>query len=139
MILFLFFLLALLVFGGVAFILTNRGMERRWQREGPARVAGRLHRRNRAVLLVVLAFLVVVAALEAFIYDFHQMMLDLQYAVGDPFLSEPAGVMETALGGLSWGLYLVVLVGALGGLVLGTWLSCRLHPILGGLRPWNVI
>ena len=128
-----FLLFALVVCGALAFVLTDRGLKGPWRKDGPGPIAGRLRGRNRAVLGVVAVVLVVAAVLEALVYAMHEAMLDLQYLVGDAMATDPVMVWETARGGVSWGLYLGILLGAFLGLLAGTVVAARRYPILGGV------
>ncbi len=139
MIPFLFFLLFLLVWLAVAFALTTVGMNGAWSREEPAAVRRRLQLRNRLILLVVLLVLVLTAVMESLIPDVSTMIQDLQYSVGDATGADPVLVYETANGTLSWGLYLAVLAGTFGGLLLGTFAAIRRYPILRGLSAGSLV
>ncbi len=105
----LFFLAALLLLGAAAFVATrgriSEGGDLR--REGPARIADTLKRRNRLWMLVVLALVVVVALVELFLAPLHDALIDLQYDLGGSDL----GSFDAAMGGVSWLLYVSLLVG----------------------------
>ena len=133
------FLLLFLLLFGVAFALTATAMGGRLAGAGPARVGAALRGRNRAVLLFFLVVLVVTAVLEALLPDVSLAMENLQYAVGDLVASEPALIYVTGSGSVSWGLFLAVLLGALGGLAAGTVTAARRYPVLRGLGVGDVI
>ena len=139
MIPFLFLLFAFVVFGALAYALTARGLRGAWRKEGPGPIAARLRARNRTVLGVVAAVAVVAAVLEALLYEMHQAMLDLQFAVGDRLAFDPVMVYETANGGVSWGLYLGVVLGTFLGLLAGTALAARRYPIMGGVPALRMV
>lgn len=124
----LFFFLALLVFGLLAFVLTGSAMTGRLSTEGPARIAAALKRRNRLILLVVFALLAVLALAELLVYDLHTGLVDLQYSMG-----QAIGYYEGANGGISWLFYLSLLFGTLVGLLVGTLVSVRRFAIARGL------
>jgi uncharacterized membrane protein len=135
----LFLLFALVVCLAIAFLLTNSGLKGPWRKDGPGVIGGRLRSRNRLVLGVVAAILIVAAVLEAIIYDMHQSVLDLQYAAGGPMAADPVMVWETSNGGVSWGLYLGILLGVFLGLLAGTALAARRYPIMGGVPAFRMI
>ena len=136
---FLYFLLFFLVLLGVAYGLTVRGMSGSLRAAGPARAAAAFRTRNRAILLFTVVVLVVTAVLEALIPDVSGAIEGLQYAVGDLVETDPALVYETANGTVSWGLYLAILLGTLGGLAAGTTVAARRYPVLRGLTLGNVL
>jgi hypothetical protein len=133
------FLLFFLVLAGIAYTLTTLRMGGRGAADGPARVGAALRARNRAVMLFFAVVLVVLAVLEALVTDVSVAMEDLQYSVGDLVNADPALIYETGNGSVSWGLYLAVLLGALGGLAVGTYVATRRYPVLRGLGVRDVI
>lgn len=135
----LYFLLFFLVLAGVAYGLTVRGMGGPLLAAGPSRVGGAIRTRNRSVLLFTVVVLVVTAVLEALLPAVSEGVLGLQYAFGDLVDADPALVYETANGTVSWGLYLAVLLGVLGGLAAGTMAAVRRYPILRGLGVRDVM
>lgn len=136
---FLYFLLFFLLLFGAAYGLTVWRMNGGLSGAGPARVGAALKSRNRAILLFFVVVLVITAVMEALIPDVSLALENLQYAVGDLVESEPALVYDTDNGSVSWGLYLGILLGALGGLVAGTMTAARRYPVLRGLGPRDVV
>ena len=133
------FLLFFLLLAGIAAGLTVWRVGGRGAGDGPARIGSALRSRNRAVMLFFVVVLVVMAVLEALVTDVSIAMEDLQYRIGDMANADPALIYETANGSVSWGLYLAVLLGALGGLAVGTYLATRRYPVLRGLGIRDVI
>lgn len=130
----LFFLPTTIVFFLLAFFVTRAGVNGPWQREGPGRIVRALRRRNRVILIVAIAFIAVVAILEALLYDFHSLIMGLQYGAGDLLYATPIGTIQLPNGGVSWGLYLSILLGIFCGLILGTYLACRRYAILSSVE-----
>lgn len=124
----LFFFLALIVFGLLAFVLTSSAMKGPLSTEGPARIAAALKRRNRLMLLGAFALLAVLALVEMLVYDLHSRLVDLQYSIGSAF-----GYYEGANGGISWLFYLCIFFGTIVGLVVGTLISVRRFAMTRGL------
>lgn len=119
------FLIAL-AFSIVAFASTTlkarNDIKGAWSYDGPGRIADRLQSRNRTILMVVVAIVVGLALLEVFVPDFHFFMEDIQYAIG----SQPMGLTTLASGGgISWGLYLLTLLGITLGILVGTKTACN--------------
>jgi hypothetical protein len=137
MIITFFFLITVLTFFAGAYIATRKGMEGVWAKQGPAQVVKGVRARNRTVLIIALAFLLVVAVLEAFIIELHDMMIELQYAAGDLIRSEPALYVTTAFGGISWGLYMSILLGVAIGMVGGTYMCCRQYSIMSAAKVYQ--
>ena len=128
----LFFLTALIVASGVAFALTNASLGGPLLREGPGPIARSIRRRNRLFITGAVIFVVLFATLEALVPDLHLAMLDLAYSLA---AQEPFGVITFASGaGVSWGLYLAVVLGTMAGLVVGSFAACRRHEHAGSLR-----
>ena len=126
--------LVFLIFFGLTFVLTGSAMNGPWSSEGPARISASLKRRNRLLLVGVLAVLAVVILLEFVLYDFHSALVDLQYSIGEAF-----GYYEGSNGGFSWLLYLMVFLGTLLGVVFGSLVSVRRFAITRGLGPADVL
>ena len=136
---FLYFLLFFGLLFAAAYGITVWRMGRGLTGAGPARVGAALTSRNRAVLLFFAVVLVITAVMEALIPDVSLALENLQYAVGDVVASEPVLVYDTANGSVSWGLYLGILLGALGGLVAGTMAAARRYPVLRGLGARDIV
>lgn len=132
MILLVYFFLTFVAFALIAFALTERGLRGPWQKQGPYHVAEQARRRNRIVLIVAAVVAAVSVLMEWFIVDYHERILDAQYGVGDAFGWDPLLIQETATGGVSWGLYLVLLLGVFAGLVAGTAFAARRYAIMRG-------
>lgn len=107
-----------------------------WSKDGPGRIADRLQSRNRTILGVIAAILIGLAVLEAIIPNFHFLMEDFQYAIG----SEPMGLTTLGTGGgISWGLYLAVLVASLLGVLIGTKSACSAFGTTNGVRTGQLV
>ena len=133
---FLFFFAVLF---GLGYALTAMRMGGTGNADGPARVGAALRSRNRAVVLFFVVVLLILAVLEALITDVSEAIEDLQYRVGDMVSTDPMWIYETGNGTVSWGLYLAILVGALAGVVLGTFVATRRYPVLRGLTLRDMI
>jgi hypothetical protein len=139
MILTFFLLAATLICGVVSYFLTQKGMEGPWSKFGPAQVLKRVRVRNRTVAAVALCVVAVLALIEAFVVEVHDMVLDMQYAIGDMFNSSPALYTTTTYGGLSWGLYLGIVIGMSLGMILGSYICLRRYSIMGQVRVFHLI
>ncbi len=133
------FLLFFAVLFGLGYALTAVRMGGRGQADGPARIGAALRSRNRAVALFFVVVLLVMAVLEALVTDVSEAVEDLQYRVGDLVTADPVWIYETGNGTVSWGLYLAILVGAVAGVALGTYVATRRYPVLRGLTLGSVI
>lgn len=131
-----FFLFTFVVFGGITSALATRNVNGPLRYEGPATIADTLQGTNRKIGSGVLVFCILLAGFEALLPDVHRVMMDLQYVIGDPFRVTPGGVVTFASGaGLSWGLYLSVVIAAYVGAILGAWGACKRFPSLSHLSP----
>lgn len=135
MILVAFFVLFFALFASVAYGLTARSMPE-WERHGPRHVRERTSARNRAVLLVTVVVVAVVAIMEAVVTPFSDAVQNAQFVVGETVGSDPLFVASTGSGTLSWGLYLVILAGVLLGLLVGTRAAAGRYAIMNG-TPWG--
>ena len=129
------FVAALLLLGIAALFSTRGRMTGDLNREGPARIADAMKRRNRVWMIVVVALVVVASLVELFLADYHNALLDLQYDLG----GSAFGSADAALGGISWLLYLCVLLGALVGVVFGTIAGLKGYRIADNIRFLDVI
>ena len=136
---FLFFLLFFAVLAGVTYGLTVARMGRAWAAAGPARVGAAVRGRNRAILVFTAVVLVVIAVLEALVADVSAAVENLQYRVGDAVAADPALIIETGNGSVSWGLYLGIVLGVLLGVMVGTFAATRRYPVLRALTVRDVI
>lgn len=139
MIPFAFFLFAFLLTGIIAFALLSWRMDRSWSREQPSVVSSRLRTGNRILALVALLLLVFLAVMEMLIPSVSYWVVESQYWVGDRLVQELTYNDEVGAGSLSWGLYLGILLGILGGNVAGQYLAIRRYPVLRGITLRSLI
>ncbi len=139
MIPFLFLVLFLLVWMGLAYVLTSSAMTGRLGQAGPAAVGRSLQSRNRLILGVTLVILALMALMEALLPAASEAIQNLQYGVADATGSDLSLFYSTSNGSLSWGLYLAIFLGTLGGLIAGTLMAIRRFPILRGLTLGSII
>jgi hypothetical protein len=129
---FLLFLFSFLVFGLVGYLRTASALRGHLRLDGPGPIARYVRRRNRLVLFVVLFVVVIAAVLEVFVYEWHSVLLDLQYGAG----AEPVGVVTYGGGtGLSWAVYFAILLGTTLGLLAGSYFACRRGEGSTAIRP----
>lgn len=108
--------------------------------EGPGRISEHLRSRSRVIVSAIAALLVCITLLEVLVPDVHFAIVEAQYQVGLLVNSDPIGVIDLGSGGgISWALYLAILVGTMGGVVCGTWLGCREVPMMRGVSPLELI
>ncbi len=134
LLLLLFFVLST----ALTYVLTVRGMNGAWSREGPATVASKLRSRNRVLVGATFAMLVLSAAAESLFVDYSDAILGMQYAIGDAVRANPVLVWQTDGGTVSAGLYLAILFGVVLGALSGTAAAARAYPVLRGLRGWHL-
>jgi Trk-type K+ transport system membrane component len=140
MIIFVFAISFLVVFGLTMALITRSDLYGEYLREGPGRISEHLRSRTRVVIGVLAAVLVCIALLEILIPDFHFLMEDMQYAIGSYLNAGPVGVTDLGTGGgISWGLYLATLLGSATGVILGTWGACRAFPTMRGVTPTELV
>jgi len=140
MVTFVFALSFFIVFGLTMAWITRSDLYGEYLREGPGRISDHLSGRTRVVIGVLAAIIVCVALLEILIPDFHYAMEELQYAVGAYLNAGLLGVTSLESGGgISWGLYISVFLGATLGVVLGTWGSCRSFPTMSEVSPTEIV
>lgn len=139
MVLTVIFLGTTLLFLGVITFLARRDI-RSMGRQGPARVAEHLQSRNRVVIGVVAAILVGIALLEVLIPIVHQGLTDLQYEVGYFLNASPAAVttLESG-GGISWGLYLTILLATVIGVLGGSIWACKSYGATQGIESGQLV
>ena len=135
----IFFVLFLLVWMGLAYVLTSSAMRRRLGKAGPAAVGRSLQSRNRLILGVTLVVLALLAIMEALLPAASNAVQNLQFAVGDATGSDLVLFANTGGGSLSWGLYLAIFVGTLLGILFGTLMAIRRFPVLRGLTIGDLI
>lgn len=129
MIITVFFLAFFAFFAIVAFAAARSDITGSMSYDGPGAVANKLRQRNRLFVGGILVVAVVLGLLEVLVPVVHLMMMDLQYVVGDALGSIPAGVFQlTSGGGLSWGLYLSVVLATYAGSIIGAWGGCKQYP-----------
>ncbi len=117
-----------------------RGDIKSMGRQGPARIAEHLKGRNRTVLGVVAAILIGVALLEVLIPVVHEGLEDLQFVVGDLLNASPAAVTTLGSGGgISWGLYLVLLGAAVLGVLAGSLWACKSYGSTQGIEAGQLV
>ena len=126
-----------LVFGGVALAITRNRIRDDWVRQGPGPIARNIRSSNRLVIGVTFALLVGAALLEAFIPSFHSLLLNLQYDLGEMLLiASPVGIWQNGIGGgISWALYLSILLGVFLGVVVGSWGGCKSYGNTRAITP----
>ncbi len=128
------------VFGLTMALITRSDLYGEYLLEGPGRVSDHLSGRTRLVIGVLAAIIVCVALLEILIPDFHYAMEEMQYAVGSFLNAGPVGVTSLGSGGgISWGLYLSILLGSALGVILGTWGACRAFPTMREVTPTEIV
>lgn len=134
MVLFVVALCTALLFGIFSTAKARSDISGTWSRTGPGRIADNLRSRNRVVVGVVTAILVGIALLEAIIPQFHAVMLEFQYAVGAYLNATPIAVLSLGTGGgISWGLYLAILISALFGTLIGVKAACAAYGTTQGI------
>ena len=139
MVLTVIFLGASLLFLGVIKLLAKRDIEA-MGRQGPARIAEHLQSRNRTIIGVVAAILVGIALLEVLIPVVHEGLEDLQFVVGDLLNASPAAVTTLGSGGgISWGLYLVLLGAAVLGVLAGSLWACKSYGSTQGIEAGQLV
>jgi len=140
MVVLVFLLSVFTIFGIVSGLLARKDVRGSFLREGPGRISEHLRKRSRVIVGTVVAVLVCVALLEVLIPDVHYSIVEAQYQVGLLLNSGPIGVIDLSSGGgISWALYLAILVGTMGGVVVGTWTGCRELPMMRGVSPLSLI
>lgn len=135
MILLAYFVLAFALFFLIAAAVTVPAMKR-WEKRGARHVKAQTSRRNVLVLAVLGVVLALVAVMESLIADVSDGIQDAQYAIGDRMGAGLLFVAQTPNGSLSWGLYLVLLLGAALGLMVGTGVAASRYKIMRG-TPWT--
>ena len=139
MVLTVIFLGTSLLFLGVIKLLAKRDIEA-MGRQGPARIAEHLQSRNRTIIGVVAAILVGIALLEVLIPVVHEGLEDLQFVVGDLLNASPAAVITLGSGGgISWGLYLVLLVATVLGVLAGSIWTCKSYGSTQGIESGQLV
>ncbi|PEN07933.1 hypothetical protein CRI93_05670 [Longimonas halophila] len=139
MVLTVIFLGTLLIFFGSITIMA-RGDIKSMGRQGPARVAEHLQSRNRVVIGVVAAILVGIALLEVLIPVVHQGLADLQYEVGYFLNASPTAVITLGSGGgISWGLYLTILLATVLGVLGGSIWACKSYGATQGIESGQLV
>jgi len=140
MVVLVFALAFLLVFGLTMALITRSDLYGEYLREGPGRISEHLRSRTRVVIGVFAAVLVCIALLEILIPDFHFFMKEMQYAIGAFLNAGLLGVADLGSGGgISWGLYLSTFFGTAIGVILGTWGACRTFPTMRGVTPTELV
>jgi len=140
MVILVFLLSFFVLFVAVSGLLSRKDVRGTYLREGPGRISEHLRKRSRVIVGAILAVLAGVALLEVLIPDVHYTIVEAQYQVGLLLNSGPAGVIDLSSGGgISWALYLAILVGTMGGVIVGTWLACRALPMMRGVSPLKLI
>ncbi len=119
MILVAYLVLSFVLFLVVASALTAPAMKG-WEARGARHVEAQTSGRNLLILGVLLALLALVAVMESLILDVSDAMQDAQYAIGDKIGAGLLFVAQTPNGSVSWGLFLVLFLGASLGLMVGT-------------------
>ncbi len=139
MVLTVIFLGTSLLFLGVIKLLAKRDIEA-MGRQGPARIAEHLQSRNRTIIGVVAAILVGIALLEVLIPVVHEGLEDLQFVVGDLLNASPAAVTTLGSGGgISWGLYLVLLGATVLGVLAGSLWACKSYGSTQGIEAGQLV
>ena len=139
MVLTVIFLGTSLLFLGVIKLLAKRDIEA-MGRQGPARIAEHLQSRNRTIIGVVAAILVGIALLEVLIPVVHEGLEDLQFVVGDLLNASPAAVTTLGSGGgISWGLYLVLLGATVLGVLAGSIWACKSYGSTQGIEAGQLV
>ena len=139
MVLTVIFLGTSLLFLGVIKLLAKRDIEA-MGRQGPARIAEHLQSRNRTIIGVVAAILVGIALLEMLIPVVHEGLEDLQFVVGDLLNASPAAVTTLGSGGgISWGLYLVLLGATVLGVLAGSIWACKSYGSTQGIEAGQLV
>lgn len=139
MVLTVIFLGTTLIFLGIITFLARRDIVA-MGRQGPARVADHLQSRNRVVIGVVAAIVVGIALLEVLIPVVHEGLVDLQFIVGDFLNASPAAVATLGSGGgISWGLYLAILVSTTIGVLAGSIWACRSYGATQGIESGQLV
>ena len=139
MVLTVIFLGASLLFLGVIKLLAKRDIEA-MGRQGPARIAEHLQSRNRTIIGVVAAILVGIALLEVLIPVVHEGLEDMQFVVGDLLNASPAAVTTLGSGGgISWGLYLVLLGATVLGVLAGSIWACKSYGSTQGIEAGQLV